>query len=432
MIGWLCAAAFAGIVACAPPDAAVSDHLLSARDDPDAAATAAQVVLQHKGRSQDERTVTLADVQGEIPTDAALLEFLVFRPVDTNPDRDPDAYGPEHYAAYVLRHEGVPRGFDLGPAAPIDADIDAMRDALRDPRRADIHVHARAVYDRVIEPLGDAIAQARRLLVSPDGELNLVPFEAMADGEGHYLIERFTTTYLTSGGDLLRLRVARESHGGPIVFADPLFGEAPRRRGERTDPAAVYFAPLPATAGEARTIKALFPDTTIFAGARATKAALQAVDAPRILHIAAHGFFFDRAHAGIALAGANLPNAQESAIVTAGDASRLNLRGTKLVTLSACDTGVGDVRNGEGVYGLRRAFVLAGTESLVMTLWPVGDAIARETMVSYYIELRAGLGRGDALRQSKLGILAKPGRSHPYYWAGFIQSGEWANLDGTR
>src|SRR5581483_7225754 len=238
---------------------------------------------------------------------------------------------------------------------------------------------------------------------------------------------------------LLAMRVPRESHTGPAVFADPLFGEPRPRAGRPSAP--FYFAPLPATAGEARTIKALFPDATIFAGPHATKAALQRVDAPRMLHIAAHGFFLDAARAravdpllrsGIALAGANLPNAHRSAILTAVDAARLNLWGTKLVTLSACDTGIGDVRNGEGVYGLRRAFARAGTETLVMTLWPVGDAIARETMVAYYVELRAGLGRGDALRNAKLGILRKPARSHPYYWAAFIQSGEWAPLERTR
>ena len=84
------------------------------------------------------------------------------------------------------------------------------------------------------------------------------------------------------------------------------------------------------------------------------------------------------------------------------------------------------------MYGLRRAFVLAGAETLVMSLWPVSDSIARDTMVGYYTRLRAGLGRGEALRQAKLAILRHPSRRHPYYWAGFIQSGEWADLDGRR
>jgi CHAT domain-containing protein len=133
------------------------------------------------------------------------------------------------------------------------------------------------------------------------------------------------------------------------------------------------------------------------------------------------------------LAGANLardPNGD--GILTALEAAGLNLWGTKLVTLSACDTGVGEVRNGEGVYGLRRAFVLAGAETLVMSLWPVSDYMTREMMTAYYTGLRAGLGRGDALRHAKLAMLKRQGRQHPFYWASFIQSGEWADLDGRR
>jgi CHAT domain-containing protein len=135
----------------------------------------------------------------------------------------------------------------------------------------------------------------------------------------------------------------------------------------------------------------------------------------------------------VALAGANLGgDAHDDGILTALEASSLNLWGTKLVTLSACDTGVGEIRNGEGVYGLRRAFVLAGAETLVMSLWPVTDSIARETMVAYYVRLRGGSGRGEALRQAKLEMLKRSVRQHPFYWAGFIQSGEWASLDGLR
>jgi CHAT domain-containing protein len=136
---------------------------------------------------------------------------------------------------------------------------------------------------------------------------------------------------------------------------------------------------------------------------------------------------------GLALTGANLTaSGRGDGILTALEASGLDLWGTRLVTLSACDTGIGEVRNGEGVYGLRRAFVLAGAETLVMSLWPVSDYIARDMMVAYYTGLRAGLGRGDALRQARLALLKRETRRHPYYWAGFIQSGEWADLNGRR
>jgi CHAT domain-containing protein len=100
--------------------------------------------------------------------------------------------------------------------------------------------------------------------------------------------------------------------------------------------------------------------------------------------------------------------------------------------LSACDTGVGEVRNGEGVYGLRRSFFLAGAESLVMSLWPISDYTTRQLMTNYYRNLKEGLGRGESLRQVQLDLLKKNPHLHPFYWASFIQSGEWANLDGKR
>jgi CHAT domain-containing protein len=221
-----------------------------------------------------------------------------------------------------------------------------------------------------------------------------------------------------------------------------------------------YFAPLSGTQREALSIRELFPDASLFTGLHATKFALRQAAAPSILHIATHGFFLQPAEpmaasdklpaarginatakienpllrSGLALAGANLHNSagDDNGILTALEASGLNLWGTKLVTLSACDTGVGEVKNGEGVYGLRRAFVLAGAESLVMSLWPVSDYVTREIMTEYYKGLKEGLGRGEALRRVKLAMLKRKDRQHPFYWASFIQSGEWANLNGQR
>jgi CHAT domain-containing protein/Tfp pilus assembly protein PilF len=411
------------------------------------------------------QTVTLEAVQAALPADAALLEFMIFRPFDPRAERNAEAYGPPHYAAYVIRRNAPPFGWDLGPAANIGEAIDFLRQTLRDRTRRDFKFRARGVDELVMRPLRAAVGDAKRLLVSPDGDLNLVPFDALIDEQGQYLIERYAMDYLTSGRDLLRLQVARKNVSQPVIFADPLFGEPPagsRHRGSSAavaDPATgrsvtsgaslanVYFAPLAASADEARAIKNLFPDSALFTGMKATKTTLQRVEAPRMLHIASHGFFLQDSgearpssvgvdnpllRSGLALAGANLTSDSHSGILTALEASGLNLWGTKLVTLSGCDTGVGEIRNGEGVYGLRRAFVLAGTESVVMSLWPVSDAIARETMVSYYTGLRAGLGRGDALRVAKLEMLKRQGREHPFYWASFIQSGEWANLDGVR
>jgi CHAT domain-containing protein len=305
------------------------------------------------------------------------------------------------------------------------------------------------------------VGDATRLLISPDGALNLVPFEAFVDEDGHYSVERYAIDYLTSGRDLLRMQISRASRSDPLVLADPLFGEPARpvhgdakfilaanrapRRSVTTgaDLSSVYFAPLAGTAQEARAIKALFPDATVLTQQQANKSAIERVAAPNMLHIATHGFFLDDRtrdttdnpllRSGLALAGANLnKDSDADGILTAMEASGLNLWGTKLVTLSACDTGIGEIKNGEGVYGLRRAFLLAGAETLVMSLWPVSDYVTREMMTAYYSGLKGGQGRGDALRQAQLGMIKRQNRRHPFYWASFIQAGEWANLDGVR
>ena len=350
------------------------------------------------------REVTVEAVQSAIPDGSVLLEFAVYRPFDPTAATNSEAYGPPHYAAYVIDPTGEPRGVDLGPAATLDAAIDSLRQALRDPRRADVSRLARAVDARVLEPLRRSIASATRLLVSPDGALNLVPFETLVDARGKFAVERYSISYLTSGRDLLRMQVRRADGSGPLVIANPAFGEpssppatdsgrrgqvSTARRSVTTGPdlSRLYFAPIAGTGEEARAIRALFPDATLLTRSEASKAAVAHVDAPRILHIATHGFFLQPSgnaaanpllRSGLALAGANLDKG--ASVLTALEAANLNLWGTKLVTLSACDTGVGEVRNGEGVYGLRRSFFLAGAETLVMSLWPVSDYITRQMM----------------------------------------------------
>jgi CHAT domain-containing protein len=405
-------------------------------------ATLSERIAEFRAEAQP---VTIEAVQAALPESAALVEFAVFRPFDPWAQRDVEAYGPARYAAYIVRRHSAPAGVDLGETASIDRAIAVLRAALRDPLRADVMEHARAVDELVMQPLRTLLGDATHLVISPDGNLNLVPFEALVDTRGSFLVERYATSYVTSGRDLLRMQVPRPRSTAPVIVADPMFDEPPAAVAPLSG---VYFAPIAATGAEARAIKDLFPDATLLTGRRATKAALTEVKSPRILHIASHGFFLadgtpggasthapenPMLRAGLALSGANLtPSGRADGILTALEASGLDLWGTRLVTLSACDTGIGEIRNGEGVYGLRRAFVLAGAETLVMSLWPVSDYIARDVMIMYYTGLRSGLGRGEALRRARLTLLKRATRRHPYYWAGFIQSGEWADLDGRR
>ena len=423
-------------------------------------------------RSQSQ-AVTVAAVRSAIPQDAALVEFVAYRRSDPKAPTYEEEYRDLRYGAYVLHRNAAPMGIDLGDAKAIDVAVEKLRVALRDPSR-DVRQLARAVAEKVFQPVQALVADDKRLLISPDGQLNLIPFEALLDDQGNYLVERYSITYLTTGRDLLRMQVSRPSRSAPVLLADALFGEpkdtlvesttAPRvksagaraaRRSVTTAPdfSSLYFAPLEGTRAEAKSIQALFPQARVLTGEQASESALQELTAPRILHIATHGFFLPDTsqnaagnasaataepenpllRSGLALSGANLvKDGKGDGILTALEASNLDLWGTKLVTLSACDTGVGEVKNGQGVYGLRRSFFLAGTETLVMSLWPVSDYVTREMMTSYYSGLKNGLGRGEALRQAELAMLKRKGRKHPFYWASFIQSGEWANLDGER
>jgi CHAT domain-containing protein/tetratricopeptide (TPR) repeat protein len=416
--------------------------------------------------------VSLEAVQAAIPADAALIEFAAYRPFDPAVENVSAAFGKLRYAAYVVHRSSPPTAVDLGEAEAVDKKVDALRVALADPARSDARRLSRALDDAVMRPVRGLVGNSTQLLVSPDGALNLVPFEALVDEGGRYLVQRYRWTYLTSGRDLLRMRVARDGERGPLIVANPAFGEpsAPpptplpastaRKSAQRRsvtsarDLSEVYFAPIAGTAREAEAIRLLFRDATVLAGERATEASMRQFVAPRLLHIATHGFFLQYAgaapkdgtsdssnssrdpllRAGLALARANVRGGTDSddGVLTALEASRLNLWGTKLVALSACDTGVGEVRNGDGVYGLRRAFVLAGAESLLMSLWPVSDTWTERQMRHYYQNLKLGKGRGESLRLVQLGLLAKNPRLHPFYWANFIQSGDWAPLDAAR
>lgn len=397
--------------------------------------------------ASQKESVTLDSIRKAIPDHAVLIEFALYHPINENDLR---------YVAYVIRNDGQIQSKELGAADEIDKSVNQLKQALRDSERKDVKKLARIVHGKIIQPILPFLGDAQHLLISPDGTLNLIPFEALVDKENRYLVESFLCSYLTSGRDLMRLKVARVNITAPAVLANPMFGEKhsgaaqlalnKNRRSviSGSDLSDVYFAPLSGTGEEARAVKAFFNEANVFTGKEATETRLKQIAAPRILHIATHGFFLTDPtpgknskaaienpllRSGLAFAGANLHHGgEDDGILTALEASGLNLWGTKLVTLSACDTGLGPVKNGEGVYGLRRAFFLSGTESLVMSLWSVGDYTTREMMTDYYRNLKQGLGRAEALRNMELNMMKRPDRKHPFFWASFIQSGQWAPL----
>ncbi|WP_437745069.1 CHAT domain-containing tetratricopeptide repeat protein [Sorangium sp. So ce1504] len=414
--------------------------------------------------------ITVEGVQAAIPDGAALVEIVQYRPYDPFGPPVRPTWGKPRYAAYVVGRRGGVTGVDLGDAAAIDAAAAELSRDLSNPER-DPRERARHLDALVMQPIRGALGPARWLLLSPDGALNLVPFSALVDEEGGYLIDRASFTYLTSGRDLLRAAgVVAPQAGAPrgsvLVIADPAFGSlselAPdddATRGLRSaELAGARFPPLPGTEREAEAVRSALASATVLTGPSATEEALKRAQRPRVLHIATHGFFLPdqgspgepantrgaeiEGHAfrenpllrsGLALAGANARRSssdEDDGILTALEISSLDLHGTQLVVLSACETGLGEVPRGDGVYGLRRALLLAGAETQVMSLWKVGDMATRDLMTSYYAALARGGGRSEALRSAQLQIRRE--RPHPHAWAGFITSGEGAALDGRR
>jgi CHAT domain-containing protein/uncharacterized protein HemY len=413
--------------------------------------------------------MTIESIRQVIPGDAVLVEWFRYIPFD------PKAMAPTgkpHYVAYVLKRSGDPVAIDMGEAQEIEDLADGFRRALGDPMRGDVKLRAATLSEKLIKPLRQHLAGYRHWLISPDGALNLVPMAALLDDKGEYLTQNVEITYLTSGRDLLRIAAPPGVHGSAVVVANPDYGKYKLllaqaesfdelQRSVDLDRGGLVFRPLNDTALEAQALQTLLKldDTAVLTRTNATEANLRGLHSPRILHVASHGFFLDNQQlkeqlgperplfneratllgenpllrSGIALAGANerRSGTNDDGILTALEVSHLDLDGTQLVVLSACESGVGEIQNGEGVYGLRRALVLAGAQTQITSLWKVADQPTRNLMVDYYQRLLKGKGRSAALREAQKTMLATPAHSHPYYWAGFVPIGNWQPLAAT-
>ena len=382
--------------------------------------------------------ITLEGIQKLIPADAALVEIVRYQPY--NPKND--SFGNPRYAVYILYPNGDIKAKDLGEAKPIDDKLIYFRDNLADAETPipQLQKSARQLDETLMQPIRQLLGNTKTILLSPDAALNLIPFEALVDENNQYLVENYHITYLTSGRDLLRLKDKFASQQSPLIVADPFYGKA----GEKValtrsiDLSEFTFPGLPGTEQEAKAIKNILPQATVLTGSQATENAVKQAKKPNILHIATHGFFKPERNvienpllrSGLVLAGVKIgQSAGDDGVLTALETTNLNLVGTKLVVLSACDTGKGDIKIGQGVYGLRRALVIAGSESQLISLWKVSDDATKDLMVAYYGRLQKGEGRSEALRQIQLGMLKGEKQKHPFYWASFIPSGDATSME---
>jgi CHAT domain-containing protein len=463
-------AEIAGLIApspLGPPPAPGRERLDGLREEEERL----EAALSHRGALADPdlAPVTLESVQRALPDDTALVEIVQFR--SFNPPRagTDDVWRPDRYAALVLRASGEPHWIDLGPAAAIDEVGERLRRLLRnrasaaaDGERAAADLHA-----ILVAPLEPAIAGARRLVVSPDGKLTMVPFGILGDARGQRLASRHTVSYAAAGREIQSPSATAPGTRNVVVIAAPDYEaeapNAPAASGVDRFAERGAFAPLAGARAEGEEIEALLEDVTVLAGAAATVEAVTAVRRPAVLHVATHGFFspIDEPEvrrsvellplggglveqrsrvpvanpmffSGIALAGANRRTAGASTgVLTAQQIAGLDLRGTQLVVLSACETGLGTVERGSEFTGMRRALSIAGAATQITSLWRVDDEATRALMRHFYAGLVDGLGRAEALARAQERVASDrdhPHWQHPFYWAAFVVSGAWTPM----
>lgn len=404
---------------------------------------------------------------------------------DAVPARGEPLQKPARYYALVLRSDFAPEWVELERVDVVDRAADRFVGRLgsgnSDPRHLMPTVESSGeatpvdelLREALFEPWREMIGDRRNLFLVLDGNLAKVPFGLLPHGEG-YLLDRYRFSYLNTARDLLRLDHSVQASDEPcVVIADPAFDlvdrstsdgtrssedATPGRRSRHLDRDSLRFAPLPGSRKEGETISRML-NVDPWLGESAREGRIKAHRAPRILHMATHAYYLPPAsdqqvsssgpagHLGgleslpardaenpllrsaLVLAGVNswlagrdLPPDAEDGFLTAEDASGLDLSGTDLVVLSACETGLGDVRPGEGVFGLQRAFISAGARTLVMSLWKVPDEATRHLMVAFYEGILSGRPRADALREAQRRIRER--EPDPRNWGAFVCLGD--------
>jgi CHAT domain-containing protein len=334
------------------------------------------------------------------------------------------------YGAVVIPPTGKPKWVPLGKADEIERRIRLYQRSTRgETDEATLRQALQSLGQQIWAPIEAALpGKFAHVIISPDGQLSFLSFATLLLPNDQFLGEKYSIRYVASGRDLLRNKNVA-SDGATLVYANPEFSRsAPAplnvaattlRDVEMRDLRGLSLAQLPGTENEARALEKRGKNVKIFLGPAATEESLREINSPRVLHLATHGFFLPEAapsaapasgrapsgapklrmnnpmhRSGLAFAGAEttleawsrgeVPPARNDGILTAEEVGGLKLDRTWLVVLSACDTGSGEARAGEGVMGLRRGFVQAGAQNLLMTLWPISDQTTVDIMLDFY------------------------------------------------
>ena len=355
------------------------------------------------------RPISLAQLQRELRSDELMIEYVLATP---------------RSFAMAITHTSV-HVYPLSDQASIESAVTAYRDELR-TRKTDDTLGAR-LYDILIAPISELDGKSR-LIIVPDGELHLLPFEALVH-ENKYLLATHTVSVAPSATVLAILRASRARSQ---TVALPYLGVAawvdtPAAKTHLVraifDLSQDHLAPLPESKEEVDAIANILPKpSTVLLGSSATEAHFKNLPLQEynILHLALHGYVDEDYPDRSALIFAPQRGGSEDGMLQVREIRNLHLNAS-LVTLSACDTGVGPVGE-SGVANLVNAFIEAGASSVVSTLWDVEDRFTEKLMTDFYENLAEHKPKSTALRQAQLDLMAK-GFS-PYYWASFQLVGE--------
>lgn len=310
----------------------------------------------------------------------------------------------------------------------------------------------RLTYDQFWLPIKKKLSSFQRLYLSPDGVYNQINLNTLQNTvTNQFLIDEIQLVYLTNTSDLLHKQNEAVASSAVLVgrpsydFEDTekstisnpeTYGQRNVISEEMQEFKEQEFADLPGTENEVSMIEPILEKRNLkvvtYKGEQALEENVKAVQHPAILHIATHGFFVDDAastvspmiRSGIVLAGVKndlQKPGSDDGILTAYEATNLDLEGTDLVVLSACQTGLGEVRNGEGVYGLQRAIIVAGAQNLLMSLWKVDDEATAALMASFYGTWTGQNNTGE-FREAQIKLRQK--YPQPFYWGAFVMLGK--------
>jgi CHAT domain-containing protein len=379
------------------------------------------------------------------------------RPLDVNAVRDILDPGTilasfsvceDRTALFVVRPSGVEPGLSVF-ALPVGektlkTQVQELRKlilARRPAKDSLLMSRARELYDELFRPAEAVLSGGDRLLVVPDGPLQLLPFQALVRDSGEYLVEWKPVSTVVSATVFAELKRARRDEAKPlelVAFGDPHYPRLSKGVSESKVDVEVRssverglsLSPLPFSRKEVENVIALYPNRSkIYLGEEATEERAKSLGKDvRYIHFAVHGLLDQRFPLNSALVMSipdKLTAGKDNGLLQAWEIFEQMRIDADLVTLSACNSGLGEELSGEGMLGLTRAFQYAGARSILSSFWSVDDLRTMELMTEFYAQLYTGTTKEKALQLAQLKLLHSRAASSPYYWAGFTLIGDW-------